>query len=75
MHMYYKYLNSLFRLTLLPKGGNQMNLLGESKVLLFFMKPNKKDKINVFDLIWEDIVHASWTPSNLCACTLYHEND
>lgn len=52
-----------------------MNLLGESKVLLFFMKPNKKDKINVFDLIWEDIVHASWTPSNLCACTLYHEND
>jgi hypothetical protein len=34
LHKYYRYINSLCRMTLIPKGGNQMNILGESKVLL-----------------------------------------
>jgi hypothetical protein len=64
--MYYRYLNYLFRMTLLPKGGNQMNVLGESRVLIYFMKPSKKEMINVFDLIWEEIVHAAWTQYKGC---------
>lgn len=64
--MYYRYLNYLFRMTLLHKGGNQMNVLGESRVLLYFMKPSKKEMINVFDLIWEEIVHAAWTRYKGC---------
>jgi hypothetical protein len=52
MHRYYRYLNVVFWMALIPKGGNQMNVLSESRVLLTFMKPNIKDKINVFDMIW-----------------------
>jgi hypothetical protein len=48
---YYRYLNSLFRATLIPKGGNQVNVHGESQTLLYFMKSEKRFRINVFDLI------------------------
>jgi hypothetical protein len=51
MHKYYRYINSLSRMTLIPKGDNQMNILGESKVLLSFMKPSSSESINVFDMI------------------------
>jgi hypothetical protein len=51
MHKYCRYLNSLFRMTLITKGGNQMNILGESKVLLSFMKPTSSERLNVFDII------------------------
>lgn len=47
MHKFYRYLNALFRMTLIPKGGNQMNILGESKVLLTFMKSNNRVRLNV----------------------------
>jgi hypothetical protein len=30
------------------------------------MKPSKKEMINVFDLIWEEIVHAAWTQYKGC---------
>jgi hypothetical protein len=65
-HKYYRYLNSLFRMTLIPKGGNQMNILGESKVLLSFMKPNSSESLNVFDMIWQEIIHASCFPLKGC---------
>jgi hypothetical protein len=59
LHKYYRYINSLCRMTLIPKGGNQMNILGESKVLISFMKPNSTESLNVFDMIWQQIIHAS----------------
>lgn len=62
----YRYLNSLFCLTLIPKDGNQVNVHGESRVLLFHMKAIKSDRINIFDIIWEEIIHASWFTSNRC---------
>jgi hypothetical protein len=62
MHKYYRYLNSLFKMTLIPKGRNQINILGESKVLLSFMKPTSSERLNVFDMIWQEIIHASCSP-------------
>jgi hypothetical protein len=43
-----------------------MNILGESKVLLFFMKPNSTESLNVFDMIWQEIIHASFFPLKGC---------
>jgi hypothetical protein len=65
MHKYYRYLNALFRMPLIPKGGNQMNILGESKVLSF-MKPDSSVRLNVFDMIWQEIIHASCSPLKGC---------
>jgi hypothetical protein len=59
MHRYYQYLNSLSRMTILLKGRNQMNVLGESRILLLHMTPSSIQKINVFDMIWEETVCAS----------------
>jgi hypothetical protein len=42
---------ALLRMTLLLKGGNQVNVLGDRQTLLFFMQPNKTQRLNVFDLI------------------------
>ena len=53
-------------MTLIPKGGNQMNILGESKVLLSFMKPNSSESINVFDMIWQKIIQAVCFPLKGC---------
>jgi hypothetical protein len=53
-------------MTLIPKWGNQMNILGESKVLLSFMKPNSTESLNVFDMIWQEIIHASCFPIKGC---------
>jgi hypothetical protein len=36
-----------------------MNILGESKVLLSFMKPSSSESINVFDMIWQEIIHTA----------------
>jgi hypothetical protein len=66
MHRYYSYLNSLSRMTVLPKGGNQINVLGESRILLLLLDPNSLACINVFDMIWEDILCASWSPLKGC---------
>jgi hypothetical protein len=66
MHKYYRYINSLSKMTLIPKGGNQMNILGESKVLLSFMKPNSSESINIFDMIWQEIIHAACFPLKGC---------
>jgi hypothetical protein len=51
MHRYYRYLKSLSRMTILPKGGYQMNVLGENRVLLLLLSPNNTAQINVFDMI------------------------
>jgi hypothetical protein len=66
IHRYYMYLNSLSRMTVLPKGGNQMNVLGESQILLILLAPNSLARINVFEMIWEEILHASWSPLKGC---------
>jgi hypothetical protein len=66
LHKFYRYINSLCRMTLIPKGGNQMNILGESKVLLSFMKPNSSESINVFDMIWQEVIHAACFPLKGC---------
>jgi hypothetical protein len=66
MHQYYRYLNALFRMTLIPKDGNQMNILGESKVLLSFMKPDSSGRLNVFYMICQEIIHASCSPLKGC---------
>jgi hypothetical protein len=66
MHRYYRYLNSLSKMTVLPKGGNQMNVLGESRVFLLLLAPNSLACINVFDMIWEEILRASWSPLKGC---------
>jgi hypothetical protein len=51
MYRYYQYLNSLSRMTILLKQGNQMNVLGESHVFIMLMTPTCTGKINVFDTI------------------------
>jgi hypothetical protein len=66
MHRYYKYLNSLSRTIVLSKGGNQMNVLVESRVFLLLLAPNSLARINVFDMIWEEILRASWSPLKGC---------
>jgi hypothetical protein len=38
-------------MTILPKGGNQMNILRESRILLLLLAPNSLARINVFDMI------------------------
>jgi hypothetical protein len=43
-----------------------MNILGESKVLLSFMKPNSSESINVFDMIWQEIIHVAYFPLKGC---------
>jgi hypothetical protein len=48
------------------KGGNQMNILGESKVLLSFMKLNSSESLNVFDMIWQEIIHDVCFPLKGC---------
>jgi hypothetical protein len=50
-------------MTVLPKGGNQMNILGESQVFLLLLAPNSLARINVFDMIWEEPVkHSRYVP-------------
>jgi hypothetical protein len=66
LHKFYRYINSLCRMTLIPKGGNQMNILGESKVLLSIMKPNSSESINVFDMIWQEVIHVACFPLKGC---------
>ena len=66
MHRYYRYLNALFSMTLLLKGGKQVNVLMDSQTLLFFMQPNKTQCINVFDLIQQDIIYVLFYPSKGC---------
>jgi hypothetical protein len=43
-----------------------MNILGESKVLLSFMKPNSLESIKIFDMIWQEIIHAACFPLKGC---------
>lgn len=66
MHRHYRYLNSLARMTILPKGGNQMNVLSESRILLLCVTPSGQTRINVFNMIWKEIVHSSWSPLKGC---------
>jgi hypothetical protein len=56
----------LSRMIVLPKGGNQMNVLGESRVFLLLLALNSLTCINVFDMIWEEILRASWSPLKGC---------
>jgi hypothetical protein len=53
-------------MTVLLKGGNQMNVLGKSWVFLLLLAPNSLARINVFDMIWKEILCASWSPLKGC---------
>jgi hypothetical protein len=66
MHRYYRYLNSFSRMIVLPKGRNQMNVLRESRILLLLLAPNSLARINVFDMICEEILCDSWSPLKGC---------
>jgi hypothetical protein len=67
LHKYYIY---IYKFSLQndfhPQRGNQMNILGENKVLLLFMKPNSSESINIFDMIWQEIIHAACFPLKGC---------
>jgi hypothetical protein len=43
-----------------------MNVLGQSHVLLLLLTPNNTARVNVFDMIWEEILRASWSPLKGC---------
>jgi hypothetical protein len=49
-----------------PQRGKSVKILGESKVLLSFMKPNSTESLTVFDMIWQQIIHASCFPLKGC---------
>jgi hypothetical protein len=43
-----------------------MNVLRESRILLLLLTPNSLARINVFDMIREEILRASWSPLKGC---------
>jgi hypothetical protein len=43
-----------------------MNVLWESRILLLLLAPNSLARISVFDMIWEENLHASWSPLKGC---------
>lgn len=72
LKIYYRYLNSFFLEWLWFLRGNQVNVHGETQVLLCFMKPNKWVLLLMFfDIIWEEIIHASWLTSKGCVHAPY----
>ena len=70
MKPFYKCLNSLFRLTLNPKGGDATNVQGISRNLLARMS-NGGEPFSVIDFVWEEIHATSYTPNKSCAYEPY----
>lgn len=67
---FYKFMNQLFRCTLSPKDGDSHNISNMAKNLLDRMNPNK-GIFSVFDFIWHEIIHCSYSPKNNCRYAPY----
>ncbi|KAJ1265193.1 hypothetical protein BS78_08G060500 [Paspalum vaginatum] len=67
-----RYLNHLLRVTVVPKGGDQTEILSRSHTILWLLHPGNEDKtINVFDLIYQEVCRASWNPLRGCVHAPY----
>jgi hypothetical protein len=62
---YYKMLNTLFRFTLTPKGGDSDKIPSRAKNLLAQMAPDRP-KFTVMEFIWDEIIACSSDPSSAC---------
>jgi hypothetical protein len=60
----FRYMNSLIRQTVLPKGGNEMNILSHNQTLLLSLADGTE--FSTFDMIWSEIVAASSNTTKSC---------
>ena len=67
---FYRLLNTLFRFTLTPRGGDSDNISYRAKNLLVQMAPGKP-KFAVMEFIWNEIVTCALDPSSACHYTPY----
>jgi hypothetical protein len=68
---YYRYLNLLFRQTVMPKGGDEAYVRGTSQVILSFFTPGNETKISVFDIIWREIIESACDVKRSCTHAPY----
>ena len=62
---FYRLLNTLFRFTLTPRGGDSDNISHRAKNLLVQMAPGKR-KFAVMEFIWNEIISCSSDSSSAC---------
>ena len=62
---FYRLLNTLFRFTLTPRGGDSDNISHRAKNLLVQMAPGKR-KFAVMEFIWNEIITCASDPSSAC---------
>ena len=62
---FYRLLNTLFRFTLTPRGGDSDNISHRAKNLLVQMTPGKR-KFAVMEFIWNEIITCALDPSSAC---------
>ena len=62
---YYRLLNTLFRFTLTPRGGDSDNISHRAKNLLVQMTPGKP-KFAVMEFVWNEIIGCSYDSSSAC---------
>ena len=62
---YYRLLNTLFRFTLTPRGGDSDNISHRAKNLLVQMAPGKP-KFAVMEFVWNEIIGCSYDSSSVC---------
>ena len=62
---FYRLLNTLFRFTLTPRGGDSDNISHRANNLLVQMAPEKR-KFAVMEFIWNEIICYSSDPSSAC---------
>ena len=63
--LFYRLLNTLFRFTLTPRGGDSDSISYRAKNLLVQMAPGKP-KFAVMEFIWNEIVICASDPSSAC---------
>ncbi|WVZ60811.1 hypothetical protein U9M48_010787 [Paspalum notatum var. saurae] len=66
---FYRYLHLLVRQTVIPKGGNETNVQSTSRTFLLFLADD--DNFSIFDVIWNEILVTSWTPTKSCSHAPY----
>ena len=62
---YYRLLNTLFRFTLTPRGGDSDNISHRAKNLLVQMAPGKP-KFAVMEFVWNEILGCSYDSTSAC---------
>jgi hypothetical protein len=62
---YYKMLNTLFRFTLTPRGGDSDKISSRAKNLLAQMAPDRP-KFAIMEFIWHEIIACSSNSSSAC---------